>query len=252
MASLSLVSVSVAFGGLNALTDVSLDLEGHGIFGLIGPNGAGKSTCINVLSGFQKPDRGCVMLNGLPLEGRLSASGFRHRGITRTFQAGRLFSALSVHDNIAAAAIGMGLSRRHADIEACRVLEMLDLTALSGHRAAILPYTDQRRVAIARAVVCGPSFLLLDEPAAGMSQQEAAGLAQVMRRIATLNGPKLLLVEHNVGLVLSLCERIAVLDGGVVIAVGDPATIANNQRVREAYLGASYAVARPESPEARA
>ncbi|AXC50750.1 ABC transporter ATP-binding protein [Paracoccus suum] len=237
MGSLSLEHVRVSFGGLNALTDVSLTMGPAGILGLIGPNGAGKSTCINVMTGFQKASAGRVLLDGRAIGGPPAA--FRHAGISRTFQAGRLFATLTVAENLAAAAIGMGLSRRAAATEADRVLDQTGIAQLAHEVAAVLPYTDQRRVAIARATVCQPKFLLLDEPAAGMSQQEAQGLADTIRTIRANEGPAVLLVEHQVGLVLSLCDEIAVLDRGRIIALDTPDAIARDEVVREAYLGTS-------------
>ncbi len=238
MACLELHSVSVAFGGVKALSDVSLLMAPGQIHGLIGPNGAGKSTCINVLTGFQSVSAGMVSLAGERID-RVPVERLRTMGVSRTFQAGRLFSMLTVRENLAAASIGIGRRRHAALAEADDMLEWVGITALADMKAAALPYTDQRRVAIARALIGRPAFLMLDEPAAGMSADEADDLATLIRRIANDLGTSVLLVEHNISLVLSLCRTITVLDGGTVIAEGSPATIRTDRRVREAYLGTS-------------
>lgn len=238
MSALSMEGVELTYGGIKALQRVSFSLGGSGIFGLIGPNGAGKTTCINVLTGFAQPSSGTVMLDGQSLQG-CSPEQIRRRGISRTFQAGRLFSALTVEENIAAAAIGLGQSRYQADQSAADILEWMGLAAFSSRRASTLAYSDQRRVAIARALVGKPSHLLLDEPAAGMSEAESTELAIFIRRIRDELGTSVLLVEHNIAMVLSVCEDILVLDSGMPIEAGSPEVIRGSVVVREAYLGTS-------------
>lgn len=233
---LALEQVGVAFGGFRALSDLSLAVTPGQIVGLIGPNGAGKTTCVNVLTGFQRPTTGRVLLDGRDVSG-LSAHALRRAGVARTFQAGRLFSGLDVLDNLACAGVGLGQSRRTAEHEASDVLAWMGIAALESRPAAGLPYTDERRVAIARALMGGPRYLLLDEPAAGMSEAEAADLADLIRRIATDRGIGCLLIEHNVGLVLSVCAEVLVLDGGRMIERGDRKAILGSAAVREAYLG---------------
>ena len=238
MAELSMDGVDLTYGGLKALQQVSFSLGAGGIFGLIGPNGAGKTTCINVLTGFARPSAGKVTLNGKSVVDT-SPEERRRLGISRTFQAGRLFSALTVAENIAAAAIGLGQNRRQADHSAADMLAWMGLSAFAERRAGTLAYSDQRRVSIARALVGHPSHLLLDEPAAGMSEVESADLARLIRRIAKEIGTAVLLVEHNITMVLSVCTDILVLDSGRPVEAGSPDAIRASTIVREAYLGTS-------------
>lgn len=234
---LALEQVGVAFGGFQALTDLSLSVAPGQIVGLIGPNGAGKTTCVNVLTGFQRPTTGRVMLAGRDVSG-LPPQALRRAGVARTFQAGRLFAGLDVLDNLACAGVGLGQGRRAAEHGAGELLRWMGISGLESRSAAGLPYTDERRVAIARALMGSPRYLLLDEPAAGMSEAEAADLATLIRRIATDRGVGCLLIEHNVGLVLSVCSEVLVLDGGRMIERGDRKVILGSGAVREAYLGA--------------
>ena len=229
-------AVGLTFSGVRALKGVNLTLERGQVLGLIGPNGAGKTTMVNVLTGFNRPGVGQVLLDGEPLQG-LGADAFRRRGVARTFQGGRLFQALSVQDNLEAAGVGLGMSRRAAGDEAQRLLHWLGLSHLAHLPAGSLPYTDERRVGIARAVVGGPSFLLLDEPAAGMSEHEANDLRSMMAQLVEHIGCGVLLIEHNVRLVLSICSHIVVMDAGEVIEQGDPHAIRHSERVRHAYMG---------------
>lgn len=228
--------VSVAFAGLKALSEVDLSITSGKIIGLIGPNGAGKTTLVNVMTGFQAPTGGAVSLNGTGLSG-LTPHKLRRRGIARTFQGGRLFRDLAVIDNLEVTGVGLGHSRRVAEAEAGAMLDWMGIGHLSGRIAGTLPYTDERRVAIGRALIGKPGFLLLDEPAAGMSAPEAADLSALIRRIAGEMGCGVLLIEHNVGLVLDLCDHIVVLDSGAVIETGDPAAIRASEKVRHAYMG---------------
>jgi branched-chain amino acid transport system ATP-binding protein len=228
--------ISVQFEGLKALSGVSLAVPRGRISGLIGPNGAGKTTLINVLTGFQQADHGTVDLEGETING-IAAHRLRRKGVARTFQSGRLFRELTVVDNLEVTGVGLGLSRRDALAEAERTMEWLAIAHLAGAIAGTLPYTDERRVAIGRAIMCNPRYLLLDEPAAGMSEHESHDLAAVIRRIAGELGIGVLLIEHNIGLVLELCERIFVLDSGEIIEVGPPTQIRNSDAVRHAYMG---------------
>jgi branched-chain amino acid transport system ATP-binding protein len=238
MTSLELVArdVSVQFEGLKALSGVNLAIPRARITGLIGPNGAGKTTLINVLTGFQHIGVGTVELEGETVDG-IAAHKLRRKGVARTFQSGRLFRELPVVDNLEVTGVGLGLIRRDAIAEAERVMEWLGISHLSGAIAGALPYTDERRVAIGRAIMCNPRYLLLDEPAAGMSEHESHDLAGIIRRIAGERGVGVLLIEHNIGLVLELCERIFVLDSGEIIEVGPPGQIRNSDAVRHAYMG---------------
>jgi branched-chain amino acid transport system ATP-binding protein len=237
--SLELSSISVAFGGFKALDDVTIALKKSQIVGLIGPNGAGKTTCVNIITGFQDPTSGTVTMDGQNINAK-APFYIRRRGLARTFQAGRLFTGLDVLDNLAVTGVGLGHSRRASEEEATRLLTWMGAGHLAELPAAGLPYTDERRVGIARALMFAPDFLLLDEPAAGMSETEADDLAQIIRRIADELGCGVLLIEHNVGLVLSLANHVYVLDAGKIIEQGDKAAILGSQAVREAYLGAEH------------
>jgi branched-chain amino acid transport system ATP-binding protein len=228
--------VSVQFEGLKALSNVTLAVPRGQIAGLIGPNGAGKTTLINVLTGFQPVGTGAVELEGEPLNG-IAAHMLRRKGVARTFQSGRLFRDLPVMDNLEVTGVGLGQARPDAIGEAERVLAWLGISHLANTIAGALPYTDERRVAIGRAIMGTPRYLLLDEPAAGMSEHESHELAAIIRRIAGELNVGVLLIEHNIGLVLELCERIFVLDSGEIIEVGPPAQIRDSDAVRHAYMG---------------
>jgi branched-chain amino acid transport system ATP-binding protein len=228
--------VSVQFEGLKALSGVTLTVPRGRITGLIGPNGAGKTTLVNVLTGFQHVGAGTVELEGEPVNG-IAAHRLRRKGIARTFQSGRLFRDLPVVDNLEVTGVGLGQTRRDAIEEVARVMDWMGISHLAGAIAGALPYTDERRVAIGRAIMCTPRYLLLDEPAAGMSEHESHELADIIKRIAGELGVGVLLIEHNIGLVLELCECIFVLDSGEIIEVGSPEQIRNSDAVRHAYMG---------------
>lgn len=236
MSQLSTNKLSVAFAGLKALSDVDLTIKPGHITGLIGPNGAGKTTLVNVLTGFQAPTGGAVSLDGNALNG-LKPHQIRRKGIARTFQGGRLFRDLAVIDNLEVTGVGLGQSRAQARAEAVAMLDWIGIPALQNRIAGTLPYTDERRVAIGRALIGKPDYILLDEPAAGMSGAEAADLSALIRRIASEMGCGVLLIEHNVGLVLNLCDHIVVLDSGAVIETGSPEAIRGSEKVRHAYMG---------------
>lgn len=234
--------VTVAFGGFKALTDITLTITPGAVHGLIGPNGAGKTTMVNVLTGFQAPTSGQVLLGDRSV-GDLPAHQIRRAGVARTFQAGRLFSGLDVLDNLAITGVGLGHSRHASELEALRVLDWMGVRDLAERPAAGLPYTDERRVGIARALMFSPRFLLLDEPAAGMSEAEAEDLARLIRRVADELGTGVLLIEHNVGLVLSVTSHVYVLDAGQLIEEGDRARISSSQKVHDAYFGVEQGAA---------
>lgn len=237
VSSLTASGVTVAFGGFKALTDVTLEITPGAVHGLIGPNGAGKTTMVNALTGFQAPTTGTVTLGGRNV-GTLPPHHLRRAGVARTFQAGRLFTGLDVLDNLAVTGVGLGHTRAASEAEAHRLLSWMGVPHLAQQPAAGLPYTDERRVGIARALMFSPNFLLLDEPAAGMSEAEASDLATLIKRVADELGIGVLLIEHNVGLVLSVSHHVYVLDAGQVIEEGDRALILASQKVRDAYLGA--------------
>jgi branched-chain amino acid transport system ATP-binding protein len=230
--------VSVRFGGLAAIEDVSFTLEPGEIVGLIGPNGAGKTTLVNVLSGFQKPSAGEVCLE----ERRFvdaAPDAFARAGIARTFQAVRLFKELSVSENLEVSLVANGRSRSHARERAKALLAEF----LPGDRgampAAALTYGEERNVGIARALALEPRYLLLDEPAAGMAAAEVEALKSAIIRVRAAYGCGILVVEHNMALIFALCDRIHVLGSGRTLAVGSPEEISANTKVREAYLGVS-------------
>jgi branched-chain amino acid transport system ATP-binding protein len=229
-------NVSVSFAGLMALSDVTLEVAPGRVTGLIGPNGAGKTTLVNMLTGFQPPNSGRVTLDGREIAGA-KPHLVRRMGIARTFQSGRLFGELTVHDNLEVAGVGLGLTRRAAGPKAAEMLKWIGIGRLSERLAAGLPYTDERRVAIGRALMLSPRFLLLDEPAAGMSHEEALGLRALIRRIVDELSCGVLLIEHNISLVLATCDPIYVLDSGQVIETGSPDLIKSSERVRHAYMG---------------
>ena len=233
---LSVDHVSVYFDGLKALSDVSLDVGQAQVTGLIGPNGAGKTTLVNVMTGFQSANEGSVTIDDASIVG-IPSHRIRKLGIARTFQSGRLFSDLSVVDNLEVTGVGLGLTRRVATDRAYAMLDWMGISNLAERTAGGLPYTDERRVAIGRALMLEPRYLLLDEPAAGMSALESNDLCDLIRKIVSEIKCGILLIEHNIGLVLSICDSIHVMDSGIIIEVGNPAAIKNSEKVRHAYMG---------------
>jgi branched-chain amino acid transport system ATP-binding protein len=228
--------IAVAFGGLNAIDSVSLTLGIGEILGLIGPNGAGKTTLVNVLTGFQRPNRGRVSLGGVDITG-LSAHQFARAGVARTFQAVRLFRDLLVIENLEAAAVGSGISRRASRFRAVKILEWIQFGHKAYHRADSLSYGEERRVGIARALATAPKFLLLDEPAAGFSDAECDDLMRLINNIPETFCCGVLLIDHNMRVVMGACRRIHVIDVGRTIAEGPPDEIQRHPGVVRAYLG---------------
>jgi branched-chain amino acid transport system ATP-binding protein len=235
-AELAVENLIVRFQGLAAISEVSLTVQRHEVFGLIGPNGAGKTTLVNCLTGFQQPTAGRILVGGEDATG-WSAPAFREHGIARTFQAGRLFKDMSVIENVEVTAVGLGLSLRYARQHALAVLAWIGLGEKASWRAGTLPYTDQRRLGIARGLVLSPAFILLDEPAAGMSDAECEHLMELVASIPQTFTCGVLLIEHNMRVVMGISQRIHVLDGGRTIAEGTPAEIQSHQAVLSAYLG---------------
>jgi branched-chain amino acid transport system ATP-binding protein len=233
---LSAQGVSVRFGGLVAVDQVSIRLERGEIIGLIGPNGAGKTTLVNVLSGFQRPLAGAIYVDDRDCTA-LPRHGFPRVGIARTFQAVRLFRGLSVSENVEIGYVAQGRSRSEARRRAAKILNELRLGDKAHRLAAELSYGEERRVGLARALAVNPRFLLLDEPAAGLAAAEADELRHLIVEIRTKYDCGILVIEHNMALVMNLCERIQVLDSGRTIAAGTPAQIRADTSVRRAYLG---------------
>lgn len=228
--------IEVAFAGLKAIDGVDVEVERGEVLGLIGPNGAGKTTLVNVLSGFQRPTKGRVSLRGVDITSRSPERRVR-LGLARTFQGGRLFPHLSVMENVVLGAMGAGGSRRSAEQQASRLLETLGLVNRREELARGLPHGDERKVGIARALASSPAFLLLDEPAAGLNDAEAEELVTALREIQTSMEVGILLIEHNVWFVMTVCDRTQVLDYGKCIALGKPSDVRNNPAVVSAYLG---------------
>ncbi len=251
MALLEVKNLGISFGGLRAVDDFNLTIEKGQLYGLIGPNGAGKTTVFNLLTGVYKPTDGSFMFNGESLSGK-GPIDINKSGIARTFQNIRLFSNMSVIDNVK---VGLHNSFKTGFIstilrmpnfrsdekqmtdKAMEILKVFDLDGEADILASNLPYGKQRKLEIARALATNPKLLLLDEPAAGMNPNETAELMETIHLIRDKFNISILLIEHDMSLVMGICEKIVVLEYGRVIADGLPDEIKNNKRVITAYLG---------------
>jgi len=235
-------SVSRSFSGVQALHDVTLEVRRHEVVGLIGSNGAGKSTLVNVLTGFDFPDDGAVELDGHEITG-WSPHRRGRAGLARTFQHSRSFRELSVRENVEVGALGCGASAREARDRADGLLALLGLAAYAELPAGTLAHGDERRLGVARALATEPRYVLLDEPAAGLPEAEVPALAAAVRSVRDHHDAGVLLIDHNMALVMDVCDRISVLDQGRTLAEGTPAEIRANPEVMSAYLGESAVAA---------
>jgi len=234
-------SVSRSFEGVQALQEVTLELRRQEVVGLIGPNGAGKSTLVNVLTGFDFATSGTIELAGRRVT-RWSAHRRARAGLARTFQHSRSFRDLSVRENVEVAALGVGAGVRRAKQRADELLDLLGLETKQRVPAGALAHGDERRLGVARALATEPRFVLMDEPAAGLPEAEVPEFAAVVRSVRDDHDAGVLLIDHNMALVMSVCDRIVVLDQGRMLAEGTPAEIRGNLDVAAAYLGETAVV----------
>ncbi|MDY3005431.1 ABC transporter ATP-binding protein [Anaerococcus sp. AGMB00486] len=247
-------NISISFGGLKAVNGFNLDVKEGDLIGLIGPNGAGKTTVFNMLSGVYSPTEGSIFLDGESVGG-LGVYKVSQKGVSRTFQNIRLFDYLSVIDNVKLAMnqdmrynVISGMLRlksywqeeREATKRALEILKILDLQSYANDSAGNLPYGAQRKLEIARAIATNPKLLLLDEPAAGMNAIETEALMDTIRMIRDKYKLAIVLIEHDMKLVLGICERLLVLNHGIVIAEGNPREVVKKEEVVSAYLGSGY------------
>jgi branched-chain amino acid transport system ATP-binding protein len=238
-------AVSRSFEGVHALRGVTLELRRNEVVGLIGPNGAGKTTLVNVMTGFDRPNEGVV-----ELEGRDITSWPPHRrgrsGIARTFQGSHSFGNLTVRENVEVSALGVGATPKEAGRRTARLLELLGLAASADDPAAALSHGQERKLEVARALAIEPRFVLMDEPAAGLPEAEIPEFAEVLRTVRDERGTGVMLIDHNMALVMEVCDRIHVLDQGRTLAEGTPGDVRGNLDVTAAYLGESAVIEEAE------
>jgi branched-chain amino acid transport system ATP-binding protein len=221
---------------VHALHEVSLELGRNEVVGLIGPNGAGKTTLVNVMTGFDRPTAGTVELEGRDVT-RWSPHRRGRAGLARTFQHSHSFGNLSVRENVEVSALGVGASPGRARRRAGELLELLGLSDRARSPASALPHGDERKLEVARALAIDPRFVLMDEPAAGLPEAEIPDFASVLRSVRDDRGAGILLIDHNMALVMAVCDRIHVLDQGRTLVEGAPDEVRGNLDVAAAYLG---------------
>ena len=239
--SLRATEVSRSFAGVHALRGVTLELHRHEVVGLIGPNGAGKTTLVNIMSGFDSPTSGAVQLAEHEITSWSPARRGR-QGLSRTFQHSRSFGNLSVRENVEVAALGSGARAAAARQRARELLDMLGLAKEADRPASVLAHGDERKLGVARALATEPRFVLMDEPAAGLPEGEVPEFAAVVRAVRDEREAGVLLIDHNMALIMEVCDRIQVLDQGMTLAQGTPGEIRANLDVAAAYLGESAIV----------
>jgi branched-chain amino acid transport system ATP-binding protein len=227
--------VSRSFQGIQALREVDLEVGRREVVGLIGPNGAGKTTLVNCVTGFDLPDSGSVVVDGSDVTG-WKATRRARAGIARSFQQGHLFGGLSVRENVEVAALGVGRSAREARRRADGILDLVQLTREAEEPAGRLPHGVAMKLGVARALATDPRYMLLDEPAAGLSDSELPAFVAVLRSLAD-SDRGVLVIDHNMALIMEVCDRLCVLDGGRMIAQGTPEEIRRSADVAAAYLG---------------
>lgn len=233
--------ISKHFAGLKAVDQVSFELKTGEIMGLIGPNGSGKTTIINMVTGLLKPTSGSLFVDDRDLTGN-KRHHFAREGLARTFQTIRLFKKMTVFENVEVAGVSMGKGRKEASAEAFRLLEMFDLLEAADRESGTLDHGNQRRLEIARALALDPNFLFLDEPAAGLNEEESDELLNMLKDFPRSMGLGMLIVDHDMRLIMRLCSKLHVLDHGQTIAEGPPSEIRKNAQVMEAYFGSKMGV----------
>lgn len=238
---LEVQEISKHFAGLIAVNQVSFSLKTGEILGLIGPNGSGKTTIINMVTGLMKPSGGCIRVDGRDLTPN-KRHQFAKEGLARTFQTIRLFKKMTVFENVEVAGVSMGKTRKEAAAHAQELLAMFDLMEYADRESGALDHGNQRRVEIARALALDPKFLFLDEPAAGLNEEESDQLLDMLKDFPSQMNLGMLIVDHDMRLIMRLCTQLHVLDHGQTIAEGIPAEIRKNEQVMEAYFGSKVGV----------